>query len=261
MNGERHRPTAKKLAQLFWSEVIKLEATYRASDRYSPEKAELWNEALRTEDAPVSIRDLIYEEVQKAPKEHRKAFSKVALATTPTLTQAVPAYLKAREEGNGYGYAPLAASTVADINSAIAHLSRFLKQPPEAIYLGDLNKDNMLTFRGEYLPSQISKRTGEGLAPATIGKMITMLRGLWYWGQEHRGLPEGATPFDLPKGVRRERPKAKRWSQEFGPVVKMDRLIRKTIHNEETKEPFCPLPGSGLLLQTMRGGFQGQGCA
>ncbi len=178
MNGERHRPTAKKLAQLFKAEVIKLEATYRASDRYSPEKAELWNEALRTEEDTVFIRDLIYEEVQKTPREHRKAFSKVALATTPTLTQAVPAYLKAREEGNGYGYAPLAASTVADINSAIAHLSRFLEQPPEAIYLDDLNKDNLMIFRGEYLPSQISERTEEGLAPATIGKMITMLRGI-----------------------------------------------------------------------------------
>ena len=30
-----------------------------------------------------------------------------------------------------------------------------------------------------------------------------------------------------------------RWSQDFGPVVKMDRLTRKTIHNDETKEPFA----------------------
>jgi len=30
-----------------------------------------------------------------------------------------------------------------------------------------------------------------------------------------------------------------RWSRNFGPVFKMDRLMRKTIHNDETKEPFA----------------------
>jgi len=30
-----------------------------------------------------------------------------------------------------------------------------------------------------------------------------------------------------------------RWSRNFGPVVKMDRLTRETIHNDETKEPFA----------------------
>ncbi len=39
----------------------------------------------------------------------------------------------------------------------------------------------------------------------------------------------------------------KRWSQEFGPVVKVDRLMRKTIQYEDTKEPFAR--------------FQSQGCA
>ncbi|WP_428543128.1 catalase/peroxidase HPI [Profundibacter sp.] len=29
-----------------------------------------------------------------------------------------------------------------------------------------------------------------------------------------------------------------RWSRKFGPVVKVDRLMRKTIQNDETKEPF-----------------------
>ena len=38
-----------------------------------------------------------------------------------------------------------------------------------------------------------------------------------------------------------------RWSQEFGPVVKVDRLMRKTIQYEDTKEPFAR--------------FQSQGCA
>jgi hypothetical protein len=29
------------------------------------------------------------------------------------------------------------------------------------------------------------------------------------------------------------------WSQKFGPLVKMDRLMRKMIQNDEEKEPFA----------------------
>ena len=30
-----------------------------------------------------------------------------------------------------------------------------------------------------------------------------------------------------------------RWSRNFGPVVKVDRMMKETIQNEETKEPFA----------------------
>src|SRR6056297_2189867 len=36
--------------------------------------------------------------------------------------------------------------------------------------------------------------------------------------------------------TRRER--TQRWSRKFGPVVKVDRMMKETIQNEETKEPF-----------------------
>jgi hypothetical protein len=29
------------------------------------------------------------------------------------------------------------------------------------------------------------------------------------------------------------------WSRNFGPVVKLDRMMREVIQNEETKEPFA----------------------
>ena len=38
-----------------------------------------------------------------------------------------------------------------------------------------------------------------------------------------------------------------RWSREFGPVVKVDQLVKEMIQDDETKEPFAR--------------FQGQGCA
>jgi len=31
---------------------------------------------------------------------------------------------------------------------------------------------------------------------------------------------------------------SQRWSREFGPVVKVDRMTKEVIQNEETKEPF-----------------------
>jgi hypothetical protein len=43
-------------------------------------------------------------------------------------------------------------------------------------------------------------------------------------------------------------------------VVKVDPLVREMIQNDETKEPFVPLPGSLLFANDERG-FQGQGCA
>lgn len=35
------------------------------------------------------------------------------------------------------------------------------------------------------------------------------------------------------------RPSGERWSRKFGPVVKVDRMTREVIQNEETKEPFA----------------------
>ena len=34
-------------------------------------------------------------------------------------------------------------------------------------------------------------------------------------------------------------PRRQRWSRNFGPVVKVDRMMREVIQNEETKEPFA----------------------
>ena len=32
---------------------------------------------------------------------------------------------------------------------------------------------------------------------------------------------------------------SERWSRKFGPVVKVDRMMKEVIQNEETKEPFA----------------------
>lgn len=36
-----------------------------------------------------------------------------------------------------------------------------------------------------------------------------------------------------------------RWSQDFEPVVKVDRMTKEVIQNEETKETFARVQGQG----------------
>lgn len=46
MGGERHLPTAKKLRDIHLAEVRRLEIEYRARDRFSRERAEVWADAM-----------------------------------------------------------------------------------------------------------------------------------------------------------------------------------------------------------------------
>jgi len=36
-----------------------------------------------------------------------------------------------------------------------------------------------------------------------------------------------------------------RWSRNFGPVVKVDHIMKEVIRNEETKEPFSRVQSQG----------------
>ena len=64
-----------------------------------------------------------------------------------------------------------------------------------------------------------------------LGTLLLCVRGLengWHI------VPDGAEARKVLDAIDR----SKRWSRKFGPVVKVDRLYRKTIQNDETKEPF-----------------------
>jgi len=49
--------------------------------------------------------------------------------------------------------------------------------------------------------------------------------------------PKGALVFA--HGFRGSDEDTKRWSRKFGPVFKVDRMMKVTIRNEETQEPFA----------------------
>lgn len=219
LGGERHLPTAKKLRDMRLAEVRTIEAEYRASERFSQERAELWSQALRSEHSdPTLVRDLIYDEIQAAPERRREGFRKVALASTLSLEVAVERYLSDRSPGNGFGYAPLKQTSINDLLTAVRYLADHKGHALTEVFLSDVSREDVIAFRGEYLPRQRSKRTGTGLSVGTIEKLTTMLRGLWRWALDHEKLPSGSpNPFELPRGVRRAPKKPETQRDQYQP--------------------------------------------
>lgn len=218
MGGERHLPSAKKLRDIFLAEVRKLEIEYRAHQRFSLERAEMWAEALQTERDQTFVRDLIYEEAERAPKGERKAFLKVATATTLPLSTAIEKYLEARAPDNPYGNKPLSKTTANEVVTAVNYLCAFCGAKPTTLFLDDITSELVAEFQHDFLPKQPSKKTGRSLAPATVAKLIGMLRGLWRWALARKKVKLEGNPFKPPE----------------------DDLPRATKQNEPTRDQFNP---------------------
>lgn len=235
MGGERHLPSAKKLRDIYLAEVRKLQIKYRAREMFSLERAELWSDALRgapptiTPDRDekgfepdegeclagyevdnVFIRDLIYEEAEQAPEGQRKAFSKVATATTLPLSKAVKQYLEARAPDNPYGNKPLGKTSANEVVTAVNYLCAFFKTKSDALFLDDVTPELVAAFQYDFLPKQTSKKTGRGLSPATVEKLIGMLRGLWRWALARKKVKLEGNPFKPPED---DLPRAKNQSE------------------------------------------------
>lgn len=208
-DGEKHLPSAKKKRDIFLAEVRKFEASLDRRSRFSFENAERWHESLKTEDdeEKAFISGLLRDHIERAPKDVREAFRMVALEGTLSLAMAHERYVAARQPANGFGYQPLGQTSLNDLQTAIRYLSAFYEKPAEKLLLSEVTKKDILQFRGEFLPAQRSKRTGSGLALATIEKMNSMLRGLWAWAIEQEKVPSKENPFELVRGVRRQRRK------------------------------------------------------
>ncbi|MBY6156138.1 tyrosine-type recombinase/integrase [Pseudooceanicola nitratireducens] len=221
MEGERHLPTAKKIRDMFLAEVRKLEVTYRARKRYSPEKAEMWAEALRDEHEDESfIRSLIYDEAEKAPESERKAFLKIATSDTLPLSRATPQYLEARAPGNPYGNKPLSHSTSNEVKTAVNYLCAFFERTPDTLFLDDVTPDKVAEFWHEFLPTRPSKKNpGSGLSPDTVAKLISGLRSLWKWAIARKKVRLDANPFkppedDIPRAKKPHEPKREPFKPE-----------------------------------------------
>lgn len=205
LNGERHLPSAKKLRDTVLGEVRAFEARVLKQHEFSLEMAEAWNEALRTEDDQPFIMGLIRERTERAPIAQREAFRRVAVEGTLSLAMAHERYVEARRSGNGFGYRPFGQTTLNDLRTAVRHLALFYEIDATQLVLTEVTKKDAIEFRGTFLPSRKSKRTGEGLSLATVEKQVTLLRGLWAWAIENEKVPTMVNPFDTMKGVPRQR--------------------------------------------------------
>jgi hypothetical protein len=145
------------------------------------EKAELWANALQADRDDTLVRDLIYDEAERAPESNRKAFLKVATATTLPLSKATDQYLEARSPENPFGNKPLSKTSANEVVTAVNYLCAFMDKASDAVFLDEITPELVSNFQHEFLPAQLSKKTGRTLTPGTVEKAITMLRGLWRW--------------------------------------------------------------------------------
>ncbi|MFO7758308.1 MAG: tyrosine-type recombinase/integrase [Roseovarius sp.] len=219
MDRQRHLPSAKKLRDIYLAEVRKLEIEYRARTRWSLEKADLWAEALTAERDDTLVRDLIYDEAERAPEGQRKAFLKVATATTLPLSKAAEQYLAARSADNPYGNKPLSKTSANEVVTAVNYLCAFRAATPDTLFLDDITPELVSDFQHEFLPAQTSKKTGRALTPGTIEKAMTMLRGLWRWALARKKVKLDPNPFnrpddDVPRVKKQTEPKRDQFKPE-----------------------------------------------
>jgi len=195
------------------SEVRKLEALTLGQERFSRASAERWQEAMQagsSGDADETlVRDLLYDEIERAPEDVRKGFARAALATSLSVQSAVDSYLADRKEGNAFGYKPIAPASANELRTAVKHLAAHLERADDNLYLDDITPEFAQTFRGDYL-ARINSARGKPMASATIDKYMTLLRGLWRWAITHGKATAPVNPFDLQRGI----PRAKRKSNK-----------------------------------------------
>jgi len=89
------------------------------------------------------------------------------------------------------------------------------------------SRDEVLSIN--QLRSLYSVADRQGLDWLTYGKLLILT------GQRHGDLAN----FCMSRLVGIDMHLEQRWSQDFGPVVKMDRMTKEMIQNDEEKEPFC----------------------
>ena len=144
---------------------------------------------------------------------------KVATAKTLPLSKALEQYIEARAVDNPYGNKPLSQSSAQETASAVRHLCAFCKTTPAALFLDDITPGLVAEFQYEFLPKQISKKSGKGLSPDTVAKLITMLRGLWRWALARKKVKLDGNPFnrpddDLPRETKKAEPKRDQFRSE-----------------------------------------------
>lgn len=143
----------------------------------TPENAAEWRQMRDDADDPDAIDLVLSDELERAERAGKgrqaEAFSKMVFRGAIPLAKALEMYLEEREEGNPYGYDPLAITTAMNVRSSMKHLVAFLGGENPTLH--DVTTDRVFKFRNEYLPL-VAK-----VSAKTVAKHTTLLRGLWAW--------------------------------------------------------------------------------
>jgi integrase len=140
------------------------------------------------------------------------------------LSKATAQYLEARAPDNPYGNKPLTKMSSNEVQTAVNHLCAFMGKTPDTLFLDDITPELATAFHHEYLPSQISKKTGRNLTPATAQKLMTMLRMLWRWALARHKVKLDGNPFntpvdDLPRVKKTDGPKRDPFKPEEAQLI------------------------------------------
>ncbi|UOA31937.1 Tyrosine recombinase XerD [Sulfitobacter sp. DSM 110093] len=143
----------------------------------TPENAAEWRKMREEANDPEALDLVLSDELERAERvgkgQQAEAFGKMVFRGAIPLAKALEMYLEEREEGNPYGYDPLAITSAMNVRSSMRHLITFLDEENPTLH--DVTPHTVFRFRNEYLPL-IAK-----VSPKTVAKHTTLLRGLWAW--------------------------------------------------------------------------------
>lgn len=190
------------------------------SGPFSREAAERWPASIeefeanakgaRGEVKPQDVLLDMIETEQAKPKGRRQVSNKelervaaVALKNEHLLRDLLPQYLQERgpEAERRRGWKPLAPSTQRTTNEAVAAVLRHFG---ENATLVEIDAEKARIHRQEFLPSQTSPRSPDGLSDKTIQKHCSLLLNMWKWARETGLTPaQHPSPWEREKGVPR----------------------------------------------------------
>lgn len=184
--GTRRHSVALRLRDVCLGQVRQLEAEARRGKGLqgagrifdlSPENAKDWLEMRQDVRDTDAIDHVLLTELDKAARSGNEkaaqSFADVVFKGAMLIEKAMEQYLDERKEGNRFNNKPLARTTALDVRTSVRHLTAFLGG--DATTLNDVTEDKAFSFRTAYLLD------AKGLRPQTIGKHMTLLRGLWTW--------------------------------------------------------------------------------
>jgi integrase len=230
--GTRHLPEARKRRDMALGDLRRLQDSLSDGEAFSLASAVQWRETILADQAEAKAQGdgfnvgsefvlsdkLEQAEARGVPRDQLKRFSRVATGRGFPLVLAHAQYIEARCPGNPYGFDPLKQATVANLETAMKHLRKFLADEAETACMEDVTPELAQRFRDVYLPSVRNHRSPQGLSAQTVAKNVNLLKQVWVWAIGEGHLRKRAkNPWEFRKGLRRTINKRERVREDYQP--------------------------------------------